>query len=278
MAPDGRTISVRLDVAASKRLDKASALMRQSRAAFLGRAGDEAARGILLDWTARRYRQGGATLSELADETGLSVEELVDHVGGRERGTALEMFLASCRTIAETQRRPRFLQLAEQAVASLAATNSPLGREPVGARAIRETRSSYEASPAPPTGAMPETIGWRLDGDRLYAERTSDAQRGRVDALLRDFAGARPGGRGGSAALASELAAELDAGFLSRTTVARLARWCHSAGPSYRGRPQQLARALSEALFGRVIPALPRTAAGDAAWGALARGSGDAGT
>ncbi len=280
MTPDGRTISVRLDAAASKRLDKAAALMRQSRAGFLGRVGDEAARGILLEWTARRYRQGSATLSELADQTGLAVEELVDHVGGRERGAALEMFLASCRAVAETQHKPGFLRLAEQAVASLTATTSLTGREPVGVRVLREPRAGYQASApessaAPAPQAMPGTIVWRLEGDRLHAQRMSDAQRERVDAVLRDFAGARPGGRGGSAALASELAAELDAGFVSRATVERLARWCHSTGPSYRGRPQPLARALSETLFGRVIPALPRSAAGDAAWRALARGAGD---
>src|SRR5688572_13096673 len=110
---EARTVSVRLDPEAGRRLDKASALMQQSRAAFLEKAGDEAARRLLTDWAARRYRQGAATFSELAEQTGLAVEEIVEHLGGAERGAALDMFLASCRTVAETQESRRFLRLAE---------------------------------------------------------------------------------------------------------------------------------------------------------------------
>ena len=277
---DTRTVSVRLDAEAGKRLDKASALMHQSRAAFLEKAGDEAARTVLTEWAARRYRQNGGTFSELAAETGLAVEEIMEHLGGQERGDALEMFLASCRTVAETQKNRRFLRLAEQAVASLGGA-SALGTSREGAtgrerrteygerptqemRSVREGRGAYVTSTAAP-GAQ-----WRLDDDRLSLRRASDAQRARIDDLVAEFGRARPGSRGGSAALAAELASELDAGFLTRASVERLSKWCHSAGPSYRGRPQQLARTLSEALFGQVIPPLDRTPAGDAEWRRLA--------
>ena len=88
---EARTVSVRLDPQAGRRLDKAAALLHQSRAAFLERAGDDAARRVLTDWAARRYRQGGGSFSELAEETGLAVEEIVDHPPRIERGvTTLE--------------------------------------------------------------------------------------------------------------------------------------------------------------------------------------------
>src|SRR5687767_6136169 len=125
--------------------------MHQSRAAFLEKAGDEAARSVLTEWAARRYRQNGGTFSELAAETGLGVEEIMEHLGGQERGDALEMFLASSRTVAESQRNGRFLRLAEQAVASLrgASASGPSGEASAGRggraeyaeRAGREGRS-----------------------------------------------------------------------------------------------------------------------------------------
>ena len=281
---EARTVSVRLDPEAGRRLDKAAALMHQSRAAFLEKAGDEAARRVLTEWAARRHRQGGGTFSELAAETGLAVEEIMEHLGGQERGDALEMFLASCRTVSETQKNRRFLRLAEQAVASLGGASGPdsaraaaRGRgEPAGATdhaarptraplSVREPRASY-ATPAVGVG-----VRWQLDGDRLHLRGATEAQRARIDELVAEFGGAKPGGRGGSAALAAELASELEGGFLSRVSVERLAKWCHSAGPGYRGRPQQIARALSEALFGTVLPPLKREPAGEDAWRALAQ-------
>ena len=111
-----RTLSVRRDPAAELRLERASALGKQSRGAFLGRAGDELASRVLLDWAVERYRQGEQTFSELAEQTGLDLEQIMEAVTERNGDAGLQMFLASCRAIAETQHDPEFLELAERAV------------------------------------------------------------------------------------------------------------------------------------------------------------------
>ncbi|HLH23162.1 MAG TPA: hypothetical protein VK066_11605 [Chloroflexota bacterium] len=120
MSTTKRTISVRLDEAAARRLERAARLMKQSRDAFLGKAGDETARRVLLKWAVARYRQGERSLSQLADETGLTVEEIMSAAGNGDREAALAMFLASCRTVAETEHKPEFLRLAQEAARSVA--------------------------------------------------------------------------------------------------------------------------------------------------------------
>ncbi len=114
-----RTVSVRLDPDAARRLERAAGLTRQSQGAFLGKAGDEMAHRVLLDWAVARYRRGESSFSQLADETGLGVEEIMAALGSEGREAALEMFLASCRTIAATQKNPEFLRLAHEAVAAM---------------------------------------------------------------------------------------------------------------------------------------------------------------
>ena len=116
-----RTLSVRLEPDAERRLGKAASLTRQSRGAFLQQAGDEAARRVLLEWAAARYRDGAASASELAQETGLAIEEIMRAAGSAGREAALEMFLASCRTIAAKHENPEFLRLGEAAVAAVTA-------------------------------------------------------------------------------------------------------------------------------------------------------------
>ena len=110
------TISVRLDNAAKRRVERAARLLKQSAAAFLERAGDEQARHILLEWAVDQHRNGAASFSELAAETGLAVEEIMVAMGSQGKEEALEMFLASCRTVAEARSNPEFLRLAEEAV------------------------------------------------------------------------------------------------------------------------------------------------------------------
>jgi hypothetical protein len=111
-----RTVSVRLDASAARRLERAAHLMKQSRGAFLERAGDETARRVLLDWAVSSYRRGERSFSELAGETGLAVEEIMDAVGQGDREAALAMFLASCKTVAESEGKPEFMRLGQAAV------------------------------------------------------------------------------------------------------------------------------------------------------------------
>ncbi|MBM2826011.1 MAG: hypothetical protein HW403_75 [Dehalococcoidia bacterium] len=116
MVTKKRTISVRLDDAAKQRVERAARLLNQSAGAFLERAGYEQARHILLAWAVDQHRSGKASFSELAAETGLAVEEIMMAMESQGKQETLEMFLASCRTVAETRGNPEFLRLGEEAV------------------------------------------------------------------------------------------------------------------------------------------------------------------
>jgi predicted transcriptional regulator len=120
------TVSVRLDPASARRLERAARLNRQSRGAFLERAGDELARRVLLEWAVTQHRAGTRSFSELAEETGLPIEEIMAAVGGPDQDAALALFLASCRAIAATEQHPEFLRLAEEAVAAVRASPGPV--------------------------------------------------------------------------------------------------------------------------------------------------------
>lgn len=119
MATRKRTVSVRLDPEAARRLERAAELLHQSRGAFLQHAGDVAARRVLVEWAASRYRQGGVSFSELAGQTALTVEEIMAALGEQGREEALAQFLASCRTVAELRQNPEFLRLGEEAVETI---------------------------------------------------------------------------------------------------------------------------------------------------------------
>jgi predicted transcriptional regulator len=119
MATRKRTISVRLDDRAKRRVEMAAKLLKQSSGAFLEKAGEERARQLLLDWAVSRHQRGEASFSELAEETGLSVEEIMEAGGSQGKEEALQMFLASCRTVAETQGNPEFLRLGREAVEAI---------------------------------------------------------------------------------------------------------------------------------------------------------------
>lgn len=125
MVTTKQTVSVRMDKDAAHRLEKAAHLMRQSRGAFLEKAGDEVARQILRQWAVVQYRQGATTFSELAQETGLAVEEIMAAMGTDDRQGALDMFLASCQAVAEMQGNPDFLRMAQEAVEVIAGVDHP---------------------------------------------------------------------------------------------------------------------------------------------------------
>jgi predicted transcriptional regulator len=119
MATRKRTISVRLDDRAKRRVEKAARLLKQSSGAFLEKAGEGRARKLLLEWAVSRYQRGEASFSELTDETGLSVEEIMEAVGIQGKEEALQMFLASCHTVAEARCNPEFLRLGQEAVKAI---------------------------------------------------------------------------------------------------------------------------------------------------------------
>jgi hypothetical protein len=92
----------------------------------------------LLEWAIDRYIEGNRSFGELAEETGLSIEEIMramEQIGDRERAAALaamwdrtrdeasEMFLASARSIAHLSGDPEFLRRAERVAADARATD-----------------------------------------------------------------------------------------------------------------------------------------------------------
>ena len=115
MASRRQTVSVRLDDGVARRLATAARLTRQSRGAFLGKVGDESARRVLVEWAVAEYRRGERSLSELAAETGLAVEEIMMAVGPDDPEQGLAQFLASARVAAEAAGDSEFLRSAERA-------------------------------------------------------------------------------------------------------------------------------------------------------------------
>jgi hypothetical protein len=110
-----QTVSVRLGGAAKHRVEHAARIAKQSAGAFLEKAGEDRARQVLLDWALDRHRRGDASFSELADETGLAVEEIMLAIGQLGKDDALDAFVASCRTVAEATGKPDFLRSGEEA-------------------------------------------------------------------------------------------------------------------------------------------------------------------
>ena len=62
------------------------------------------------------YREGRCTFSELAQLSGLNIEEIMDAVTSREGEAALQMFEESCRALASLENDPEFLRRAQRAV------------------------------------------------------------------------------------------------------------------------------------------------------------------
>jgi hypothetical protein len=117
-----KTISVRLNEPAKRQMEKAARIMRQSSGAFLEKAGEERAQRVLLEWAVEQYKQDKGSLSQLAEETGLAVETIMDALGRSGQDEALEMFLASCRTVSYTSGKKEFLRAAEKAVKAIRET------------------------------------------------------------------------------------------------------------------------------------------------------------
>lgn len=125
MGTSKRTISVRLDDDAKRRVERAAHLLKQSSGAFLEKAGEEHARRVLLAWAVDRHRRGDASFSELAVETGLGVEEIMVAEGTEGRQDVLDLFVANCRTVAEARGDPDFLRLGEAAAELVAKERAP---------------------------------------------------------------------------------------------------------------------------------------------------------
>src|SRR5437588_11226315 len=111
MAKPRESISVQLDADAARRVKKAARLSKQSESAFVQQAVEERARRVLLEWAVARHKQGTATFSELADETGLAIEEIMAAME-QDPEVASQQFLELCEAAAKAQDTPEFLRLA----------------------------------------------------------------------------------------------------------------------------------------------------------------------
>ena len=116
-----QTVSVRLDDDRRRRIEKAAAIVDEPASDFLAQVADRRAHNVLLDWAVDRYRTGETTFGELADETGLAVEEIMLAMGRWGRDEALDRFLDHCKALARRHHSPVLLELAERAVAQVRA-------------------------------------------------------------------------------------------------------------------------------------------------------------
>lgn len=126
------TVTLRLDAETRRRLEKAAGVQGQSLATFVEGAAEELARRVLLAWAVDRYIEGDRSFGELAEETGLSIEEIMgamETIGDRERVAALaalwghkadeatDMLLTSARSLARLTGDLEFLRRAERVAA-----------------------------------------------------------------------------------------------------------------------------------------------------------------
>lgn len=134
--------SIEVDQAAAERIERAAQARQQSPSDFLARAGEAAAHRAVLDEAIARFEEApdDVGLSELAAETGLAVEEIMQEIWRRDRleaaetgrpleevvrsrdrhspALAEEVFLAGCRSMAAEYGDPELLRRAEALVAA----------------------------------------------------------------------------------------------------------------------------------------------------------------
>ncbi len=125
-------VTIPRDEKLQRRLRKAAKVRGQSLRAFVEGAAEQWARHVLLDWAVDRYIEGERSFGELAEETGLSVEEIMtamERIGDRDRAAALAalwdrtheeasaMFLTSAASISRFAHDPTFLRRVERVAA-----------------------------------------------------------------------------------------------------------------------------------------------------------------
>ena len=115
----GTSVSVHLDEKAGRRVTKAASLLKKSLRAFLEHAGDEVARQIVLDWSVAEYGRGKRTFSELAEEAGLAIEEIMLAMESPSHGSHRDSWFAD-QPDSETQEiEPWLYEAVERVMAKL---------------------------------------------------------------------------------------------------------------------------------------------------------------
>ena len=115
------TISIRLSQEQRLQLRKACRLRQISQSGYLTRLAVEGTRHDLVQYAVRAYREGRASLSELAGETGLDVPTILDAVAvdSASTGDAVQAFLKDARDLARSLKDQELYELAKAAVKSL---------------------------------------------------------------------------------------------------------------------------------------------------------------
>jgi len=112
------TLTVRLTDEEDQVLSRLCMLKKTSKTGYLTRLAKDQAKRELLDYAAREYLEGKASVSELAKKTGLDVPTIMDEVarikGGETR--VVDAFLSAVETLSKVNEDPAFYNLALKAV------------------------------------------------------------------------------------------------------------------------------------------------------------------
>jgi tRNA uridine 5-carbamoylmethylation protein Kti12 len=112
------TVTIRLTDEEDQVLSRLCMLKKTSKTGYLTRLAKDQAKMELLNYAAGEYREGKASLSELAKKTGLDVPTIMDEIArikGGER-QAVEAFLSAVETLSKVNEEPEFYNLAVKAV------------------------------------------------------------------------------------------------------------------------------------------------------------------
>ncbi len=112
------TVTVRLTDEEYEVLRRLCVLKRTSQTGYLAALATSQAQKELLDYAVREYREGRASLSELAKKTGLDVPTIMDEVArftGEDK-RAVEGFLSAVKTLSKVNNDPDFYNIAVKAL------------------------------------------------------------------------------------------------------------------------------------------------------------------
>jgi hypothetical protein len=112
------TVTVRLTDEEDQVLSRLCTLKKTSKTGYLSRLAKDQAKRELLNYAAKEYLEGKASLSELAKMTALDVPTIMDEVASikGEDKRAVEAFLSAVETLSKLNKDPEFFNLAVNAV------------------------------------------------------------------------------------------------------------------------------------------------------------------
>jgi hypothetical protein len=112
------TVTVRLTDEEDQVLSRLCTLKKTSKTGYLARLAKDQAKRELLNYAAKEYLEGKASLSELAKKTALDVPTIMDEVASLtgEDKRAVEAFLSAVETLSKLNKDPEFYHLAVNAV------------------------------------------------------------------------------------------------------------------------------------------------------------------